>query len=330
MTGMSTQNRIQPGVPTGGQFAAAAHGESELELVSPQHPHAHQSPAEIDDELAKIYDRLYTVRRQIAQVVASIKSMQRSIDPTYRFYRAEDVPRMAQSVEKAEDQREDLVETAEGIQDEMSPYKQEFDRRGGWTRAFLDDNAGGCVHSSMQCRTCFPSTEFTWITEMSGHAESEIVEAAGEIACTVCYPSAPPTTRSRPTTIEAPARRAARLEREAAVAVKAAKAAKDGICNPDGSELREISEHLTRVNGELIQSLRPGNVIKTEVAARRRALSDMFDLAWYGDGHPTAPAWRANADRCIAAVASKTGQSAADLVAEMDKKVAAKMRREGR
>jgi hypothetical protein len=95
-----------------------------------------------------------------------------------------------------------------------------------WNRAFLVKNANGHVHKSRSCSTCFDSTEFAWLTEFSGADETEIVEAAGEMACTVCYPSAPAGVLNRPSTIvneEKVAKEAARAEREAKKAEREAK-----------------------------------------------------------------------------------------------------------
>jgi hypothetical protein len=44
--------------------------------------------------------------------------------------------------------------------DAVRPLHEEFVRRGGWTRAFLVTNTGGHVHRTMDCRTCFPTTQF--------------------------------------------------------------------------------------------------------------------------------------------------------------------------
>lgn len=59
----------------------------------------------------------------------------------------------------------------------------------GWTRAYLVP--GGHIHSSMQCSSCYPSTQYSWLTSLSGADEAEIIEYAKEVACTVCYPDAP-------------------------------------------------------------------------------------------------------------------------------------------
>jgi hypothetical protein len=43
----------------------------------------------------------------------------------------------------------------------------------------------------MACTSCYPSTQYEWLTRYSGRSEDDIVYAAVELACTVCYPTAP-------------------------------------------------------------------------------------------------------------------------------------------
>jgi D-alanyl-D-alanine carboxypeptidase len=74
----------------------------------------------------------------------------------------------------------------------------------------------------MSCSTCYPNTHYAWLTEYSGKDEEEIVYAAGELACTVCFPSAPTEVLTRIGEI----RRPSDLEREQRAADKAAKNAK--------------------------------------------------------------------------------------------------------
>lgn len=61
----------------------------------------------------------------------------------------------------------------------------------GWSRFFLVQNTGGHIHSSMNCSTCYPTTQFGWLVELAGLTEAEAVAEYGEILCSVCYPSAP-------------------------------------------------------------------------------------------------------------------------------------------
>jgi len=59
----------------------------------------------------------------------------------------------------------------------------------GWSRFYVV--GGGHIHSSMACTTCYPTTLFGWLPELSGHDEREAVAACGPMLCSVCYPTAP-------------------------------------------------------------------------------------------------------------------------------------------
>lgn len=87
-------------------------------------------------------------------------------------------------VEAAQAEHDRAREQVDGLQ-------EAFRIRGGWNRAFLVANANGHVHSSTDCSTCRPTTQFAWLTDYSGADEYAIVEDAGHRACTSCYPSAP-------------------------------------------------------------------------------------------------------------------------------------------
>lgn len=189
------------------------------------------------------------------------------------------------------------------------PLNAEFTRRGGWDRAFLVQNDGGHVHNSMNCSTCNNgeyATNFAWMTEYSGQTEEEIVEAAGERACTVCYPSAPVETLARPTKMFGPdelAKKAAAEERAAKAAEKATKAAEKAITAPDGSPLRE------KATG--------GSVIKTLVSARSR-LSDYIeyqDILKWGD-------YTTDINHLAEAVAAKEQKTVEVVIAEAAKRAA--------
>lgn len=61
----------------------------------------------------------------------------------------------------------------------------------GWSRFFLVTNVGGHIHRDMNCSTCFPTTQYGWLTELSGLTEAAAVAEYGEILCSICFPSAP-------------------------------------------------------------------------------------------------------------------------------------------
>ena len=123
------------------------------------------------------------------------------------------------------------------LQAEYKILNQIWIDNGRWSRTFVVP--GGHVHSSMNCHTCFPTTSFHWYVEFSGADEAEIVENAGDRACTVCYPTAPvdsPTTMYTPdekqATVDAEARAQAKIERAAAKKAKAATASGDALGIP--------------------------------------------------------------------------------------------------
>lgn len=195
---------------------------------------------------------------------------------------------------------------------ERTAISVEFQRRGGWTRAF--SVAAGHIHSSRSCHTCFATTSFYWLPDASGMAEVDIVELAGERACTVCYPSAP--VQPRPCRIWSREEVQLRLIKSGQDAAKAAKAAEKAarvITNPDGTPLRGVRGH---------------GILASDVAARNAILQAMGDLLWYGMEHPSSAAWIDLSDRALAALAHKHGRDLIELRNEYAAKAEVKHARE--
>lgn len=93
-------------------------------------------------------------------------------------------------------QADEYVEQADALKPEieaaklpLKPYEAEWEKRGGWTRAYLVPD--GHIHKTTACHSLYPTTLISWLPEQSGWDEEKIVEAAGMMACTFCYPSAP-------------------------------------------------------------------------------------------------------------------------------------------
>jgi hypothetical protein len=196
------------------------------------------TPVEIDTALAAIYQRLWAAEHRFFTAADHIVGYRKSIDKAPTSYDAlHSYPKWIEEEEaNAAQARADIA----AARAEAEPFEAEFDRRGGWTRAFLVLTSGrGHVHRSMNCTTCYPTTQFSWITAYSGADEAAIVTAAGEDACTVCYSTAPATPRHRAMWApEEHEREAARLEREDAKAKRAAAKAAKAITTPDGEPLR--------------------------------------------------------------------------------------------
>jgi hypothetical protein len=176
--------------------------------------------------------------------------------------------------------------------DAQRPYHDEFERRGGWTRAFLVVTSGrGHVHKTRSCSTCNKmgkATEFHWLPEVSGHNEEEIVEQAGERACTVCYPSAPVEVLARPTQFFTPDEEAnakAREEREAKRVEK--EAAKVTVTGVQGWTNEGRGVH----------------IFPTVRGATNAIASNLSSLCWWGPDHPSASEWLNNVERIREALA---------------------------
>lgn len=72
----------------------------------------------------------------------------------------------------------------------IAVFNAEYVRR-PWSRFFIVRNNNGHIHSSMSCQTCFTTTDFGWLPELSGKTEADAVRDHGTILCSVCFPSAP-------------------------------------------------------------------------------------------------------------------------------------------
>ncbi|MCE7011709.1 hypothetical protein LWC34_54190 [Kibdelosporangium philippinense] len=257
------------------------------------------TPSEIDEELARLDIEHANAQDALDRLTARVK---RLVNDGMTEYATELRPRIEQA-------RQTIAECEAAAR----PLESEFERRGGWTRAWLVDNSGGHVHRSTACRTCFPSTRFAWLTQLSGHDEAEIVEQAGRAACTECYPSAPVDVRNRPSRIKTPEQLAREAEKAERAKAKAAKA----ITAPDGTPLR------TKGYGQ----------IDTEFTARR-SYADALAYARYltrasiAHHRDTIAEYQEDARLILAALAAKHGRTEDDLRAELAPKVEARWKRE--
>jgi hypothetical protein len=78
----------------------------------------------------------------------------------------------------------------EDLRTAARPYEAQYDER-RWNRYFIVQNSNGHVHREMHCSTCYVTTRFSWLPELSGCSEPHMVSEWGEVACTVCFPDAP-------------------------------------------------------------------------------------------------------------------------------------------
>lgn len=212
-----------------------------------------------------------------------------------------------------------IIEAARSVVDDLfaerRPLIDEWKRRDGWTRYFLVDSVSGnghvhCDDSSYRCSRTNRTAHY-WLTAYSGTKAEEVVELAGERACTVCFPWAPVNTLATRTRLFTPSE----VERAAAREAKAVKAAaRDAkkITNPDGSPLR-VGDHQERITS-VVGAERAAVDICVWARIYRRPLgrSALADIEWI----------------CVALAAKRGTSPAAELVA-LQPRYEAKCKREG-
>lgn len=213
----------------------------------------------------------------------------------------------------------------------LTKLNGEFDRRGGWSRAFLAvTNGNGHVHDTENCSSCHRGAQRTrlhWMTEWSGKTKKKIVEDAGERACTLCYPDAPTSDRNRPTKMFSPDEiEAARAREERAVAKveREKKKAEKAITDADGGPLKVYTwtqkAHQKMVRGALVDV--PAREFFETLAtthAARGWLTDEFDRGHENDGP------HRDVGKVADAIALKEGKTRDQVIEEA--KVRAKKRK---
>lgn len=317
-----------------------------------------RTPVEIDTDLAALYDTAAGLRLDSAQARrrlfstadrreegSKVSHWDRNPDPEATLdevlallrAKAEGTSYTADYAVSALKAYDDVKAALAANAAAQAPLHAEYRRRGGWTRAFLVLSSNGHVHSSMDCSTCFeprwtpdgykPGTEYGWLPSLSGHTEAEIVDAAGADACTVCYPTAPVVSLSRPRRVlhhteEAAA--AARAERDAAKIARAAAKEAKMIANPDGSPLSVFDWHCA----ERHMQQRDGSV-RIEPAYDRFETLETLHAAksWLTDSQEGYRPKRAeDVQRVAVAIAHKGGTTTPEQEIEAAKKRAAKRR----
>lgn len=244
----------------------------DAELATPQQLR-NMTPTQVDELFAAAWDKRYEL---VMDVYAAWNEVHYAVGDrrisaqTWRLSHS-DVQEKAAGTERGR-KALDRVNRAKGSVAELdgtvlAKLEAEFDRRGGWSRAYLVTD--GHVHSSQNCSSCnngqFP-TRFFWMIDYSGKSHTEIVEAAGERACTICYPDAPVARRDKGENVAVPKsvmltseeiERAEVREAEAKRrAEKKAKAALNAITQPDGTPLRDEVDRDGRQKGSVVKTLR--------------------------------------------------------------------------
>ena len=227
----------------------------------------------IDTELAELYSQIWSINNEILIQQDYIKSTKSS-----RWMNDSD---KASHIARYAEKIDELFIKRAPLKDQVRELNKIY-ISDPWTRAFLVMNSNGHIHNTMECSTCFETTRFEWRVELSNDEEITIVEKAGEMACTVCYPSAPAEFLNKPTQIiskDQAEKSVARAERETK---RLAKIAKEKASAPtlSGEALAIPSTYSDRVE-----------YIKTERTAvsefnRNYSYSKQEIVTHYYDGKP--------------------------------------------
>ena len=302
-------------------------------------PLTEHTPDQIDERLGQIWGDIYHEIYRKGIIRRDIEHAERNLG-RYGITEA-DLDRRRASLVACEEKIDKLL-------DQTAPYEAEYARRGGWSRYYRVETSGqGHVHSSRDCFSCYPTTQYSWLPSLSGKGQDEAVDDYGSEMCSHCFPGvlSHPSYQSRGRIAEEViARRAA--EEAQRTAARNAK----GITTPDGSPL-------------VVGSGRFPDRINSEVTAERTLVERLTDLkqrysAEKIDADVAAHAARIAADgpnstwrpadeyrslqeekraehledvrKLSEALAAKRGQSADEVLSSVETKVANRIKREER
>lgn len=270
-------------------------------------------PAEIDGKLVAAEDRL-------TRLGLGIQSLERELAVAEHQAAGYGVTRKVRSVQEITSLLDAARNEMTAVAYQARQLDDEYTRRGGWSRYYLVED--GHLHYDVSDSRCsrIPTTRHYWMTEFSGTAPKLVIAKAGERVCTTCFPDAPVAPRPGHPRFMTPAEAHAAALREQAARDRAARKAAQ-ITNPDGTELYVPGAVADAADDRT-------DLVKTERAASNRALQAAGDLAFYGTTHPSAPAWIATVDLCVAALAHRRGVGEQAVRDEVNAKVAKKARRE--
>lgn len=263
----------------------------------------HVIASETDTKLAEIYTAKAYAQAIVTQ---SDRSLARSADY------------LASQLKKIEDRRAAAVDDIAKLTEEAKPLEAIYADEGGWSRFFLVTNTNGHIHADTSCSTCYATTLFSWLPELSGLTEADAVESYGEILCSVCFPSAP----AEWTNGESKATKEAKAERAAAKAERHAKKVAKAL-DPERPDEGVQIEVGTRPNGE------PRYERVKTIAAAKAWLTDAAEwrASYARQGKPGShPAYPVESERLLAELlAERTGETVEAVTAAAEKRAAKRL-----
>lgn len=228
---------------------------------------AQVDPVAIDTEIAELEGKISTLTYRTMRYTERERAVLRN----------EAGARPLNATEIAE--RDSLRAKIRELQTRVRPLHDTYTAN-PWNRWFWVQNAGGHLHTSMRCTTCFPSTRFCWVTERSGVSVEAIVAEYGTDVCTVCVPTAPvlPGWGTSKTQKEKAERKAARdAERAARQAKIAEKSLLEPVCDTHGFKVTTLAEARRLLTDYIADTSYGAHTIPNkDVVAQRRALIAPF------------------------------------------------------
>jgi hypothetical protein len=170
------------------------------------------------------------------------------------------------------------------------------------------------------------------LPKYSGGSEEEIVNDAGEEACTVCYPSAPAEVLNRPSVIvtaDKIAKAEAKAEREIAKAQREAKRIASSPTRDGATLVINIGERKTRYDSETRQFVKLESFRFEELKTERTAKIWYVDqLSYFGNkSEEQIEIIRESCEVIVSALAEKHGVDPEVVRNELNKKVEAKIKK---
>ena len=261
------------------------------------------NPVEVDTALAKVWEQKWRVGQEIQRLVETTERFRKS---QYSYY--------ADSIVRNEEKIAELSIEFDKLINEVADLESKYE---GWSRAFLVRNGNGHIHSTMNCGTCYPTTQFLWLTDYSGADEDKIVKDAGEMACSVCFPNAPVDYRYRPCVIQDPELVEAKRIRDEAKRIRDEAKELKGIKDLDGKSLSVSGFGKYR---DTLNTLRSAEIWLVN-AGFEIAIFDP-ERTWQAEAHENK---KVDFVRVLAAIAKKKNVSVDEVRAEAQVKIAKKV-----
>lgn len=220
--------------------------------------------------------------------------------------------------------RDVLIAERVKLQDTITKCNGDWYAHGCWSRFYLVTNSNGHIHSSVNCSTCYDTTQYAWLTSLSGLTEEDAVKAEGEVLCSVCFPSAPVSWTNGISRRDAEAK----AQREAEKAERQRKKAEKSL-SLDGDVVKitvSADEQVKRSHGRWkeFKTLRSAELWLVEAYAYNLALAIPEDKRW-GFYAPDAYS-EANVEYIVDLYAQKTGTSTDEVIANAIKKAGKKVK----